>query len=335
MTFSEIEFETKRKKTRKETFFAKMEKIIPLEEWCAIIKPYYYEKGNGRQPIDLEVMLKMYLVSQWFNLSDSEAEDMANENLAVRKYMGIEGSAPDETTLCKFRAILERNKLTEKIFKSFNAKLEKEHLILHEGTIIDATIIEAPTSKKNEAHQRTPEMGATTKNGKPHYGCKAHIGIDRDSKFIHSISVTPANISDIEEAGKLVHGEEKEIYGDAGYRGIEKKSSICEKFQDGSGEIEWVQSKNNKPLHAVCKKRKDIKFEISKKRGLVITDEDKAYEMQKSKIRIHVEHIFAVIKERFKCRKIIYRTLNKARTKLVMLFTLANVLTYNRIRLST
>ncbi len=166
ISFSDIEFGNKRKKTRKEVFLAKMEKIVPLKEWCEIIRPYYYERGNGRQPIELEVMLKMYLVSQWFNLSDSETEDIVNDSMSVRNYIGITGSAPDETTLCKFRGILERNGLTEKIFKSFNARPESEHIIMHEGTIVDATIVEAPTSRKNEQHQQTPEMGFTKKNNR-------------------------------------------------------------------------------------------------------------------------------------------------------------------------
>lgn len=335
MSFSEIEFRNKTKKVRKEVFFEKMEKILPLKEWCEIIRPYYYENGNGRQPKELETMLKMYLVSQWFNLSDPETEDMCNDSMSVRNYVGITGTAPDETTLCRFRGILERNGLTEKIFKSFNARLEAEHVIMHEGTIVDATIIDAPTSKKNKAHQRTPEMGATRKNDRSYYGSKAHIGIDKDSRIVHSVTVTPADVNDIEEVGNLVHGEEKEVYGDAGYIGIEKKSGICEKFQDGSGEVEWVYSTKRKPRHMVCKIDKTVKFEISKKRKTIGTQAEQESERKKSAIRIRVEHVFAVIKERFGCRKILYRTLNKVKTKLLMLFTLANVLTYSRMKLCT
>lgn len=335
ISFSEIEFRNKSKKVRKEVFFEKMEKIIPMKEWCELIRPYYYENGNGRQPKELEIMLKMYLVSQWFNLSDPETEDMLNDSMSARNYVGITGNAPDETTLCRFRHIMEENGLTEKIFKSFNARLEAEHIIMHEGTIVDATIIEAPTSKKNKSHQRTPEMGATKKDDRHYYGSKAHIGIDKDSKIVHSVSVTSANVNDIEEVGNLVHGKEKEVYGDAGYIGIEKKAGICEKYQDGSGEVEWVYSTTKKPRHMVCKIDKTVKFEISKKRSTVTTEEEKEREKKKSRVRIHVEHVFAVIKERFGCRKILYRTLNKVRTKLLMLFTLANVLTYSRLKLCT
>lgn len=336
ISFSEIEFGNKRKKTQKEVFFERMENIVPLKEWCELIRPYYYERGNGRQPKELEIMLKLYLVSQWFNLSDNGAEDMANENMSVRKYIGISGDAPDATTLCKFRSIMEKNGITEKIFKSFNVKLEQEHVILHEGTIVDATIIEAPTSKKNKSHQRTPEMGATKKNDKKYYGSKAHIGIDKDSKIVHSVSITPANVNDIEEVGNLVHGQEQEIYADAGYIGMEYKVGICEKFQDGSGEVEWIKNKShNSKRKLVCVKRNDVKFEISKKRNTITTEEEKEQERKKSSVRIHVEHVFAVIKERFGCRKILYRTLNKVKTKLLMLFTLANVLTYSRMKLCT
>lgn len=336
ISFSELEYQNKSKKVRKEIFFEKMEKLIPLQEWCELIRPYYYEKGNGRQAKDLEIMLKMYLVSQWFNLSDPETEDMLNDSMSVRNYVGITGNAPDETTLCRFRHILEKNGLTEKIFKSFKEKLEREHIILHEGTIVDATIIESPTSKKNKTQQRTPEMGATKKNNRHYYGSKAHIGMDKDSKIVHSVSITAANVNDIEEAGKLVHGKEKEVYGDAGYIGIEYKVGICEKFQDGSGETEWIKNKNHTSKRMlVCKKRKDIKFEISKKRNTIQTVEERESERKKSSIRIHVEHVFAVIKERFRCRKILYRTMNKVKAKLLMLFTLANVLTYSRIKLCT
>lgn len=336
ISFSELEFRNKVKKVRKEVFFEKMEKIVPLKEWCELIRPYYYENGSGRQPKELEVMLKMYLVSQWFNLSDPETEDICNDSMSVRNYLGLTSAAPDETTLCRFRHILEKNGLTEKIFQSFKAKLEREHIILHEGTIVDATIIEAPTSKKNENHQRTPEMGATKKNNQNHYGVKAHIGIDKDSKIVHSITVTPANVNDIDEVGNLVHGEEKEVYADAGYIGMEYKVGICEKFQDGSGQVEWIKNKShNSKRKLVCKKRNDVKFEVNKKRNTVTTEKEKEEERNKSRIRIHIEHVFAVIKERFKCRKILYRTLNKVRTKLVMLFTLANVLTYSRMKLCT
>ena len=335
MSFGEIEFRNKGKKVRKEVFFEKMEKIVPLKEWCELIRPYYYEKGNGRQAKELEIMLKMYLVSQWFNLSDPETEDMCNDSMSVRNYVGITGRAPDETTLCRFRHILEENGLTEKIFNSFNARLEAEHVIMHEGTIVDATIIEAPTSKKNKTHQRTPEMGATVKGGVKHYGSKAYIGIDKESKIVHSVVITPANISDVTMSGELVHGEEKEIYGDSGYVGMEKNATICEKFQDGSGEVEWVKRDGSKPRYMVCKKNKEVRFEINKKRSKVRSEADKKQERQKSKTRVKVEHIFAVIKERFKCRKILYRTLNKVKTKLVMLFTLANVLAYSRMKLCT
>lgn len=240
-----------------------------------------------------------------------------------------------ETTLCKFRHLPEKHGLTERIFKSFKDFLIGKNIILHEGTMVDAIIIETSQSTKNKTHQRTSEMGGTKKNNAYHYGVKAHIGMDKDSKIVHSITITRADVNDIEESGNLVHGEESVIYGDAGYTGMEYRTSICEKFQDGSGEIEWTQRSHKKLSYMICKKRKDINFEINRKRKTLTTLEEREHEMQKTSVRIHVEHIFAVIKERFGCRKIVYRSMQKAKTKLLMLFALANLLTYARMKLST
>jgi len=330
LSFSEIEFANKRKKTQKEVFFEKMRRIVPLVAWCDLIRPYYYEIGMGRQPILLETMLKMYLVSQWFNLSDAGAEDMLNENLAVRSYVGLDGDAPDETTLCKFRHLLEKNDLNKKIFVSFNQLLVEENIILKEGTIVDATIINAPTSYKNKTKQRTPEMGSTRKNDQKYYGLKAHIGVDEHSGIVHSVATTAANTSDIDAVNDVLHGDESVVRGDAAYVGIEKRVDICEKYQDGSGEIEWLTHSHKKPAYMVCKIDKNVKFEINKKRSTVTTDEQKALEKSKASVRIKVEHVFAVIKQRFGFRKTRYRNLAKNANKLLMLFTLANVLVYSR-----
>jgi len=334
ISFSEIEFQNKRKQTKKEIFFAKMEKLVPLGEWCEIIRPYYYEYGNGRQPIQLEIMLKMYLVSQWYNLSDPETEDILNENLAARSYVGITGSAPDETTLCKFRHMLEANKLNEKIFAEFNKQLEKEEIIIKKGTIVDATIIDAPNSRKNADKKPTPEMGSTYKRNQYYYGMKAHIGVDKDSGIVHSLTTTAANVRDIEAANSVLHGKEEEIYGDAGFIGIEKRVEICEKYQTGNGEIEWLRHSRKRPPYLVCKKKEGVKFLINQNRSKVTTPEQKEEERKKSVIRAKVEHAFCIIKHYFKFRKTRYRTLAKNKNKLLMLFTLANVLLCARRKVS-
>ena len=165
ITFSQIEFGKKRKRTHKEIFLEKKSEILPLEAWCSLIRPYYYENGNGRQPIALEVMLKMYLVSNWYNTSDEATEDMLNENLAVRGYVGIIGDAPDATTLCRFRTMLERHKLTQKIFDQLTQTLVANKVMLREGTIVDATFIEAPNSSRTRTSSRIPRC-ATERGGK-------------------------------------------------------------------------------------------------------------------------------------------------------------------------
>lgn len=335
ISFGELEFSRKRKRTQKEVFFERMEELIPLKEWCNIIEPYYYENGNGRQPIALEKMLKMYLVSQWYNLSDPAAEDMLNENLAARKYVGIKGDAPDETTLCKFRGILEENGLNRAIFEMFAARLIEKQVMMKEGTIVDATIIAAPESRKNKAKQRTPEMGTTHKGNNRYYGMKAHIGTDAESGLVHSMAATAANVSDIEKASETLHGDESKVYGDAGFTGIEKRVDICEKYQDGSGEMEWLKHSHKKPPYMVCKKKVGVEFLINEKRCKVKTEEQKESERKKSKVRAKIEHIFDIIKNRFNFKKTRYRTLAKNENKLLMLFTLANVYRCSQMRLST
>jgi len=335
ISFSELEFRSKRKRTQKEVFFERMEKLVPLREWCEIILPYYYEDGNGRPPVRLEIMVKMYLVSQWYNLSDPQTEDMLNENLAARGYVGISGNAPDETTLCKFRGLLEKNGLNKAIFESFNTRLVEKKIMIREGTIVDATIIDAPESRKNKHSQKTPEMASTRKSNSHRYGMKAHIGVDSETGLVHSMAATAANVTDVEMAGAVVHGEESKVHGDAGFTGIERRVEIREKFQDGSGETEWLTNNHKNPPHLVCKLKEGVEFTINKKRGSVTTEEEKEQEKAKSRVRIKVEWAFAVIKHRFGFRKTRYRNLAKNENKLYMLFTLANVFRCSQMKLST
>jgi len=323
ISFSEVEFGNKRKKTRKEKFFEKMEKYVPLEAWSEITRPYYYVKGMGREAIGLEIMLKMYLVSNWFTLSDPETEDMLNENIAARNYVGITGDAPDETTLCKFRKLLEENGLTELFFKQLNEILTKNKVLLKEGSIVDASFIEAPNSIKNKDKRPNPNMRNGKKGKKHFFGMKVHVGVDKESGLVHSVATTTANESDIANMSKVLHGEEKGVWGDSGYVGAERRVEICEKYQDGTGEIEGKHRKTKTPL---LKKRDDITFHINKKLSKVITDEDKEAERQKSQVRSKVEHVFCAIKHTFGFRKTRLRTIEKNHAKLVMLAALTNVL---------
>jgi len=323
ISFSEIEYQGKRKKTQKEKFLERMRAIIPMDKWCAIIRPYYYENGNGRQPIPLDTMLRMYLVSLWYNLSDEAAEDLIYESMSVRNYVGITGDAPDSTTLCKFRHILENNNLTKVIFDELTKLLETKKVMFKKGTIVDATIIDAPHSTKNKDKKPTPEMSATFKKG-PRYGLKAHIGVDRDSGLVHSVAITTAKEQDIANAVKVLHGKEEIVQGDAGYVSIEKRLDICELYQDGTGQTEKLERGHKKKI-STFKKRTDVKFVINKKRSQIITKEDKEAEREKSRVRWKVENPFCIVKHIFGFRKTRYRTMAKAAHKLLMLFALANL----------
>jgi IS5 family transposase len=322
VSFCEMEYLNKRKKTQKEKFLEKMQAIVPLEKWCAIVRPFYYENGNGRQPTPLAVMLRMYLISLWYNLSDEMTEDLIIENMAVKGYVAMDGEAPDSTTLCKFRHILESNNLTKTIFDELRKTLEERKILLKQGTIVDATIIEAPNSVKNKDKKPTPEMSHTFKK-RPFYGMKAHIGVDQDSGLVHSVATSTAKESDIGNAVKVLHGEEEYVRGDAGFVGLEKREEICELYKDGSGEVE-THSKSGKKIETL-KKRADVKFVINKKRGQIKTEEDKEAEREKSKVRWKVENPFLIVKHHFGFRKTRYRTIAKTECKLLMLFALANL----------
>jgi IS5 family transposase len=195
-----------------------------------------------------------------------------------------------------------------------------------EGTIVDATIIAAPDSAKNKERKPNAEMRATKKGNKTYFGLKAHIGVDKDSGMVHSVAVTPANVSDVEMANAVLHGEEKEIYGDAGFTGLEKRAEICEKYQDGSGRKEKQKPSHGKKREDTLVRKADVKFIINRRRGIVKTEEEKEEEKAKSSIRAKVEHQFCIVKNIFGFRKTRYRTIEKNAHKLLMLFTLANLL---------
>jgi len=323
ISFSEMDYRFKRKRTQKELFLEKMARVVPLGFWCDIIRPFYYENGNGRQPVKLEIMLKMYLVSNWYNLSDEQTEDMLCENLAVRNYVGVTADAPDATTLCKFRLMLIKHGLAEKIFTEQTKQFKEQGIILKEGTIVDATIIDAPMSKKNK-DKSLPEGSAKTFKHVPRTGIKAHIGIDKKSGVIHSVVITPANVFDVTVASELLHGEEKEVYGDAGYVGMEKREDVCEKLHDGTGELEYITKHSHRRKHYYVLKKKPVVFHVCQKKSK-ITQDTKPLEQTKSRIRSKVEHIFCRLKHIFKYRKTKYRTAHKNKQHLFMLFTLVNM----------
>ena len=202
-----------------------MNRTIPWEALCAVIEPYYFKNKKGRPAKGIEKMLRMYLLQIWFSLSDEGLEDAIYDSLSMQKFMGISlmyDGVPDATTLLKFRRIIEKNKLGEKIFNTINGILEDKGKIMHGGTIVDATIINAPSSTKNELNERDGEMHSTKKGNQWYFGMKAHVGVDAGTGLVHTITATSANVHDIDEAHNLVREDDDVVYGDAGYVGIEK-----------------------------------------------------------------------------------------------------------------
>ena len=333
--FSEMEYGLKRKKTRREVFLERMTTIIPMELICETIRPYYYVKGNGREPIALEVMVRMYLISQWYNLSDEAAEDLIYENQAVRKFVGIDLSyenAPDRTTLGKFRKLLAVHGLNAKIFEEMNNRFKESGVVFSEGAIIDATIIEAPDSRKNKEKKKLDEeMSTTKKNNRYYYGFKAHISADKESGIVTKLSITTAKVSDVEAAATVLTGKETSVGGDAGYIGIEHRPEVCEKFKDTENPGIVIHKTRRKRRVELPKMRDDVQFEIARKMKPIKDMPDgeekellKAEEKRKSSIRAKVEHPFRIMKHVFGFRKTRLMGLEKNLNKLYILFSLVN-----------
>jgi IS5 family transposase len=228
-SFSDIEYTNRRRKTKREAFLDSMNAIIPWSQWIDLIKPYYYNKKRGRRPIDIEIMLRMYLMQNWFNLSDEGMEEAIYDSYAMRSFLGInflDEQVPDATTLLKFRHLLEQHHIGEKLFQDVNERLEKAGLIMHGGSIVDATIIAAPSSTKNKEGKRDQEMHQTKKGNQWYHGMKVHAGVDAGSGYVHTITGTAANVHDIDETANLLREDDKVCYGDSGYSGVEKRPEI-------------------------------------------------------------------------------------------------------------
>jgi len=310
-SFAQAEFAGKKKITRREKFLARMEAVLPWAKLLAVIEPHYPKGERGRPPLGLERMLRVYFLQQWYGLADEALEDALYDSQALRSFARIDLSAegvPDATTLLKFRRLLETHDLCKGLFTAINADLTAQGLLLREGTLVDATLIAAPSSTKNEAKKRDPEMHQTKKGNQWYFGMKAHIGADRDSKLVHTVVVTAANAADITKTAELLHGQEQQVHADAGYTGVEKRAEI------------------------VALERK-IDWQIAGKRGLIKAmtegpekEARKAVEKAKASVRAFVEHPFHIVKNLFRHRKVRYRGLAKNGHQLYTLFGLANVL---------
>lgn len=291
------------KRLRCEKFLEEMEKIIPWENFFHEIQTFYTEKETGRKHMELMVMLKIYFLQQWYALSDPAAEEAIYDRNSFQKFLGIDllsHKVPDETTILNFRHLLEAHKLQERFFKIVNAVLERKGLLMREGTIVDATIIAAPSSTKNQDKKRDPQMSQTKKGNQWFFGMKAHIGVDAQSGIVHTLETTAAKVNDRKPFKKLLHGDERAIFGDKGYFKTEDKREARNKG------ILWAVSdrgKANHPLSSSQRKR-NRKF---------------------SCVRSKVEHPFGVIKCQWGFAKVRYKGLFKNTMQLCMLFSLANL----------
>ena len=302
--------------TKKKEFLEKMEKVVPMEKWLKMIRPFYYEGKVGNKPYELELMVRLYLLQNFYNLSDDMTVSEVIDSRAFSDFCGIESEnqVPDGETLRRFRNILTENKLQEKLFAQVVKMLEEQGLILKKGTIIDSTIISAPSSTKNVEKKRDPDAKSTKKGSNWHFGYKAHIGVDKNTGLVHTIKTTSANVHDVTMTQELLHGEENEIFGDSGYIGANKRENAV------------IRNKKGKKItYKISRKPSQIK-KLSKSGQY----KAKKSEHKKSSIRAKVEHVFQVIKIQFKYRKTRYRGLEKQTQKLNMLFALANLVLAER-----
>ena len=321
MTFSDYEYSMRKRKTKREEFLDIMNEIIPWDEWTELVRPYYPNGKRGRPAKGIEKMLRMYLLQVWFNLSDEGVEDAIYDSYAFRKFMNIdfmEEQVPDATTLLKFRHLLEENHLGEAMFQAINHIMEETGHIMHGGTIVDATIINAPSSTKNAEKKRDPEMHQTKKGNEWKFGMKCHIGVDSGSGLVHTVTATSANVHDITEAHNLLRKDDEFVYGDSGYIGIEKRNEI--KNDEHFSKIDFRINRRPKSLPKVSDNA---------------IDWERYIENRKSSVRCKVEHAFKIIKDTFGFRKVRYKGLAKNLHKLNLLFACVNLLMVKRGQLKS
>ena len=314
-TFAHAEFAAQPKTTRRDKFLARMEEVIPWKQLLAVIEPYYPKGERGRPPIGLERMLRVYFLQQWYSLADEALEDALYDSQALQQFARVDlgdDGVPDATTLLNFRRLLETHDLCKGLFSAINADLTARGLLLREGTLVDATLIAAPPSTKNLKKERDPQMHQTKKGNQWYFGMKAHIGADRDSKLVHTVVVTAANVADITKTSELLHGAEKQVHADAGYTGVEKRAEIVALDR----KIDWQIAGKRGAIKAMA--------EGAEKEAI------KAVEKAKASVRAFVEHPFHIVKNLFRHRKVRYRGLAKNGHQLYTLFGLANVVIGSR-----
>jgi len=296
------------RKTRKQVFLEQMDHVVPWTELVELIAPYYSEGKNGRPPFALQTMLRIHFMQQWFSLSDPGMEEAFFDTPLYREFAQLPalGRLPDESTILRFRHRLEKHKLAEQVLATVNLLLEQRGLLLKAGTAVDATLIAAPSSTKNKDKARDPEMHSSQKGNEWHFGMKAHIRVDADSGLVHTVRGTSGNVADVTEGNSLLHGQEADVFGDAGYQGADKRADAKESHKwhvaMRPGKRRKLDKENN-PIDAMVNKVEKIK----------------------ASIRAKVEHPFRVIKRQFGFTKVRYRGLKKNTLQLKTLFALSNL----------
>ncbi len=312
-TFASVAYDKKGKITRRERFLTEMDQVIPWGSIQGLIEPHYPKAGNGTQPMPMERMLRIYFMQQWFNLSDPSMEDSLYDSESMRRFAQIElmdDAVPDESTILRFRHLLEQHKLTEQIFGLIRKLLEAKRLLLKSGTIVDATIIDAPPSTKNEAKARDPEMKQGMKNKREwHFGMKAHVGTDTNG-LVHTLVTTNAGASEFKQLPNLLHGQERALYGDQAY---------------------WSE------MHRFAAKQHGVRYRVNRRpnRGQPLSAYQRRVNRLRSATRARGEHAFQIIKHLWGFRKVRYRGLAKNTARLFTMFALANLYMVRRRLLAT
>ena len=303
-SFAELDYQHKRRRTRREEFLERLEFLIPWQKLESRIRPHYFRAERGRRPYPLAVMLRVHIVQLCYNLSDPAMEDLLYEAESVRRFAGLRLSEPlpDESTILHFRHLLEKHQLGQGLFEEIKGQLEAKGMRLREGTIVDATIIEAPSSTKNRTGQRDPEMHQTKKGNQWYFGMKLHIGVDAETGLVHSFTTTSANVHDVTETHRLLHGGERQVWGDAGYIGVQKR-------QENLGlPVDW-----------------QVAMKPGQRRKLEPGSPAALGEKIKASIRAKVEHPFLDVKRICGYGKVRYRGLAKNTDRLALLLGLANL----------
>ena len=296
------------KRTRKREFLAEMERVVPWAALVELVAPFAPEGRRGRPPFSVETMLRIHFMQQWFTLSDPAMEEALHDMPLFREFAGLGGWSdrlPDETTILRFRHLLEQHKLAPKILQTVNELLRGKGLLLRAGTVVDATLIAAPSSTKNSSGERDPEMHQSKKGNQWYFGMKAHIGADAESGLVHTVRGTAGNVNDVVEGNTLLHGEETDVFADAGYQGADKRP-------DAREGVAW---------HVAMRPGKRAALDKTSKLGHLIDQ----VERLKASVRAKVEHPFRVIKRQFGHLKVRYRGLKKNTAQLNTLFALANL----------